>query len=188
MKIAIYCASSFGNNEIYEKKAKELIHYLKTKNASIVYGGSKSGLMGTISNTAMSLDMKVIGVITENLADKEIENKDITKLYKVDNLRQRKAKMEELADAFIALPGGFGTLEEISEVFTSIQIGLHKKPCALYNLNGYYDKLIDFLKECTKNNFINEKHLNSIIVSDDINFIYNSFENYQAPKNKWELT
>ena len=188
MKIAIYCGSSFGDERVYENEAKKVISYLNKKNSSIVYGGSKSGLMGVIANEAMKLKMEVVGVITHNLANKEIENEAITKLYKVDNIRERKAKMEELADAFIAFPGGFGTLEEISEAFTSIQIGLHSKPCALYNLNGYYDKLIEFLQNCVDSGFINQRHLDAIIISDDINFIYKSFEEYKAPRNKWELS
>jgi len=187
MKIAIYCGSSFGNNKIYNIKAKESIEFLSTTDSTIVYGGSKAGLMGTISQTAISLNMEVIGVITHDLAYKEIENTSITKLYKVDTIRQRKEKMEQLSDAFIAFPGGFGTFEEISEIFTYIQIGLHKKPCALYNVNGYYNKFLDFLENCVHNGFISQEHLNAIIVSDDIEKIYNSFENYSAPKSKWEL-
>lgn len=188
MNIAIYCGSTFGNDEVYTQEAKKVINYLDKKDAAIIYGGSKSGLMGVVSKEAMALNMKVVGVITHNLADKEIENKTISKLYKVSNLRDRKEKMEELADAFIALPGGFGTLEEMSEVFTSIQIGLHKKPCALYNLNGYYDHLIAFLQNCVENGFIKQTHLDALIVSDDIDFIYKSFQKYKAPKNKWELS
>lgn len=187
MKIAIYCGSSFGNDEIYEKQVKPFIDFLAQKNSIIVYGGSKSGLMGTISNYALSLRMEVIGVITHDLSSKEIENKSVSKLYKVDTIRDRKAKMEELSDAFIAYPGGFGTLEEISEVFTNIQIGNNKKPCALYNLNGYYDKLVDFLENCVENGFINKEHFNAIIVSDNIETIYKSFEEYKAPKSKWDL-
>lgn len=187
MKIAIYCGSSFGKSEIYNKKALEIIDFLASKNSSIVYGGSKSGLMGTISDEAMKKNMEVIGVITYDLANKEIENKSITKLYKVETIRERKAMMEELSDAFIALPGGFGTLEEISEAFTYIQIGLHNKPCALYNLHGYYDKLVEFLKNCVENGFISKEHVDAIIVSDDIEYIYNAFTKYQAPKSKWEL-
>lgn len=186
MNIAIYCGSSFGNDKLYENEAKRVIHFLKEKDVSIVYGGSKSGLMGTISNEAISLNMNIQGVITYDFAIKEIENENISTIYRVDNIRDRKAKMEELSDAFIALPGGFGTLEEISEVFTSIQIASHTKPCALYNLNGYYDKLIGFLKDCVINGFIDEKHLNAIIVSDNIEYIYNQFINYKAPKSKWE--
>lgn len=187
MKIAIYCGSSFGNDEIFNLKAKEFIQFLSKKEVSIVYGGSKSGIMGTVSNDAMALNMEVIGVITHDLAYKEIENKNITKLFKVDTIRERKAKMEELADAFIAFPGGFGTLEEISEVFTNLQIGNSNKPCALFNVNGYYDKLMFFLKNCVENGFINKEHYDAIILSDDIEYIYKSFKNYKAPKSKWEL-
>jgi len=188
MNIAIYCGSSFGNEKIYEEKAKEIINYLSTKDVSIIYGGSKSGLMGTISNQAIKLKMKVQGVIPKNLADKEILNDTISTIYYVKDIRERKAKMEELSDAFIAIPGGYGTLEEISEVFTSIQIGSHRKPCALYNQNGYYDKLIEFLDNCVKEGFIMKEHLDAIIISDDINYIYNTFLKYKAPKNKWDLS
>jgi len=187
MNIAIYCGSSFGNDKKYIEHAKKVINYLSTKDVNIVYGGSNSGLMSTISNEAIALNMDITGVITHKLAIKEIENKGLTTTYKVDNIRDRKAKMEELSDAFIALPGGFGTLEEISEVFTSIQIGNHQKPCALYNLDGYYDKLIEFLQTCVDKGFLRQLHLDAIIVSDDIETIYNSFKNYQAPKCKWEL-
>lgn len=188
MKVAIYCGSSFGDDEKYTKEAKKIVQFLNKKNSSIVYGGSKSGLMGVVSKEAMNLEMEVLGVITHKLANKEIENREITKLYKVDNIRDRKEMMEELADAFIALPGGFGTLEEITEAFTSIQIGLHAKPCALYNINGYYDHLIAFLQNCVEHGFIKQVHVDAIIVSDDIDFIYKSFEEYQAPKSKWELS
>lgn len=188
MNIAIYCGSSFGKNKVYEQKAKEIINYLSKKDVTIIYGGSKSGLMGTISNEAISKGLEVKGVITKELASKEILNENITKIYQVTNIRQRKAKMEELSDAFLGIPGGYGTLEELSEVFTSIQIGTHNKPCALYNLNGYYNKLIEFLQNCANEGFIKQIHLDSIIVNDDIDYIYNSFLNYKAPKNKWELS
>ncbi|WP_072681984.1 TIGR00730 family Rossman fold protein [Arcobacter sp. LA11] len=188
MNIAIYCGSSFGNEKIYEEKAKEIINYLSKKNVSIVYGGSKSGLMGTISNEAIKLNMQIHGVIPKDLANKEILNNNISNIYYVNDIRERKAKMEELSDAFIAIPGGYGTLEEISEVFTSIQIGSHNKPCALYNQNGYYNKLIGFLENCVIEGFIKQEHLDAIIISDDISFIYNSFLKYKAPKSKWELS
>ncbi|XPV67396.1 MAG: TIGR00730 family Rossman fold protein [Halarcobacter sp.] len=187
MNIAIYCGSSYGNDKKYNEKAKEVIKYLSTKEVNIVYGGSNSGLMSTISNEAISYGMNITGVITHKLALKEIENKNLNEIFKVNNIRERKAKMEELSDAFLALPGGFGTLEEISEVFTSIQIGNHNKPCALYNLDGYYNKLIDFLQNCVDEGFLKQNHLDAIIISDDIEYIYNSFINYTPPKSKWEL-
>ena len=154
MNIAIYCGSSLGNKKIYGQKAKEIINYLSKKDVSIIYGGSKSGLMGIISNESIELNMEVTGVIPKHLTKKEILNDTISNIYFVKDIRERKAKMEELSDAFIAIPGGYGTLEEISEVFTSIQIGSHSKPCALYNQNGYYNKLIQFLKNWVKEGFI----------------------------------
>lgn len=187
MNIAIYCGSSYGNDKKYIKHAKEIIHFLSKKNVNIIYGGSNSGLMSTISNEALSLNMNITGVITHKLATKEIENQKLTHIYKVDNIRERKAKMEELSDAFIALPGGFGTLEEISEIFTSIQIGNNKKPCVLYNLDGYFDKLIQFLQNCVSEGFLHKEHLEAIIVSEDIKHIYKQIKNYKVPKNKWDI-
>lgn len=187
MNIAIYCGTSFGDNPIYKEKAISLIDFLSKKDVSIVYGGSKSGLMGLISNEAMSLNMKVYGVITYTLATQEIENTSITKLEKVATIRERKERMEELADAFIALPGGFGTLEEVSEIFTAIQVGTTNKPCALYNINGYFDKLVDYLKFCKDEGFLLQEHLDSLIISEDINYIYKKLKNHQAPKSKWEI-
>lgn len=187
MNIAIYCGSSFGNDKIYEEKAKEIIRFLSKHNTKLVYGGSNSGIMGTISSEAILLGMDVIGVISKNLSSLEVLNKNVKNIIEVDNIRERKAMMESLADAFIALPGGFGTLEEISEVFTAIQIGEHTKPCALYNLNGYYDKLVDFLKSCVEKGFLQQVHLDAIIISDDISYIYDQLENYSPPKSKWSL-
>lgn len=187
MNIAIYCGSALGKNESYKTHAKHMVQYLSKKNVSLVYGGSESGLMGVISNEALSLNMNIFGVIPHSLVSKEIINKNITNIFKVDTIRDRKQKMEELSDAFIGFPGGFGTIEELSEVFTSIQIGSHKKPCALYNLDGYYNKLIEFFQSCVNEGFIKQEHLDAIIISDDIEFIYNSFLNYENPKSKWEL-
>ena len=187
MKIAIYCGTAFGKSPIYKKKAIEMVHFLKSKECSIVYGGSKVGLMGVVSNEAMSLGMHVHGVITYGLADKELENRNISKLEHVETIRERKAKMEELSDAFISLPGGFGTLEEFSEILTSMQIADSNKPCALLNVNGYYDKFIDFLNNCEKEGFLLKEHIDAIIVSDSIEEIYNSFKNYKPPRKKWEI-
>jgi len=187
MNIAIYCGSSFGKNPLYRQKSEELIEYLSKKDVSIVYGGSKSGLMGLISEKAIKLNMKVFGVITYSLTTKEIENTNITKLEKVATIRERKERMEELSDAFIAIPGGFGTLEEISEIFTAIQIGRTLKPCALYNVNGYFNKLIEYLTFCKDEGFLMEEHLNSLIVSDDIDYIYKKFKNHKPPKSKWQI-
>jgi uncharacterized protein (TIGR00730 family) len=185
MNVAIYCGSSFGNNKIYEESVKILAHKLAIKNFNIVYGGSVQGLMGIISNESLKYNNSVTGVITYDLVNKEIENTNITKIYKVDTMNQRKEQMEKLADAFITLPGGYGTFEEIFDVLSAGQIGYHKKPCAFYNINGYYNKLIEFLENCVKEGFIKKDFVDMLIVSDDIDEIINKIETYKAPKDKW---
>ena len=186
MKIAIYCGSSFGNNKIYEESTKLLAQKLAKNNLNIVYGGSIQGLMGIISNESLKCNNTVIGVITHDLINKEIENTNITKIYKVETINQRKEKMEELSDAFIAMPGGYGTFDEIFEVISSAQIGYHKKPCVFFNINGYYDHLVKFLENSVKEGFINKTYVDMIIVSEDIDEIIEKILTYQAPKAKWE--
>ena len=186
MNIAIYCGSSFGNDEIYEKSTKILAKKLAMKKYNIVYGGSLQGLMGIISNESLKYNNMVIGVITYDLVSKEIENKNITKIYKVETMNQRKEKMEELADAFITIPGGYGTFEEIFSVISAAQLGYHQKPCAFYNINGYYNKLIDFLKNCAKEGFIREDFVDLLIVSNDIDEIIHKIETYKSTKSKWQ--
>lgn len=186
MNVAIYCGSSFGNNKIYEESTKVLAKKLALKKFNIVYGGSLQGLMGIISNESLKHNNTVTGVITYDLVSKEIENKNITKIYKVDTMNQRKEKMEELADAFITIPGGYGTFEEIFNVISAAQLGYHQKPCAFYNINGYYNKLIDFLKNCAKEGFIREDFVDMLIVSNDIDEIIHKIETYKSPKSKWQ--
>lgn len=186
MNVAIYCGSSFGNNKIYEESTKLLAQKLAENNLNIIYGGSIQGLMGIISNESLKFNNTVTGVITHDLINKEIENKNITKIYKVETINQRKEKMEELSDAFIAMPGGYGTFDEIFEVISSAQIGYHKKPCAFFNINGYYDHLIKFLENCVKEGFINKTYVDMLIISKDIDEIIEKILTYKAPKAKWE--
>ena len=186
MNVAIYCGSSFGNDKIYEEQTKVLAQKLAEKNLNIVYGGSLQGLMGIVSNESMKCGNSVTGVITFDLVNKEVENKNITKIYKVNNMDERKAKMEKLSDAFIAIPGGYGTFDEIFDVITAAQIGYHKKPCAFFNINGYYDKLLDFLRNCVNEGFIKKEYVDMLIVSDNIDEIIEKILNYNAPKDKWQ--
>jgi uncharacterized protein (TIGR00730 family) len=186
MNVAIYCGSSFGNDKIYEESTKILAQKLAQKNFNIVYGGSLQGLMGVISNESLKHNNTVTGVITHDLVSKEIENKNITNIHKVHTMNQRKEKMAEFADAFIAIPGGYGTLEEIFDVIASAQLGYHKKPCAFLNTNGYYTHLIEFLRNSVKEGFINQVYVDMLIISDDIDEIIERISNYSAPKDKWE--
>ncbi len=186
MNIAIYCGSSFGASKIYEEKTKALAKKLYENSIQIVYGGSIQGLMGTISNESLKYGNKVTGVITNDLANKEIENKSLQEIYRVHTINDRKEKMEELSDGFIALPGGYGTFDEIFEVISLAQMGYHKKPCAFLNINGYYDNLLNFLKNVSKEGFIDKRFIDMLIITDDIDELILEIKHYKAPLAKWE--
>lgn len=182
--IAVYCGSSMGKSEIYQQKAIEFAKEMVKRDITLVYGGASVGIMGTIADTVLSLGGKAIGVIPALLEEREISHKNLTELYKVETMHQRKSKMIELADAFVALPGGYGTLEEYAEVFTWSQIGLHTKPCALFNINNYWQPLVDMTNKMADEGFLHEKYRHMAIVSDSPAELLESFETYIAPPVK----
>lgn len=186
MNIAVYCGSALGNDEVYINAAKALAAEMAQRNIQMVYGGSSQGLMGIISNEALRLGIKVTGVIPYSLVDKEIENKNITYVYKVDNMSERKVKMEALSDAFIAMPGGYGTFDEIFEVISELQLGKHNKPCAFYNINGYYNKLMEFLEDCAQRGFIQQRFVDMIILCDQPQTLLDEILLFKPIKSKWE--
>lgn len=182
--VAVYCGSSMGTNEIYQKQAIEFAKELVKRDIALVYGGASVGLMGTVADTVLSLGGKAIGVIPSLLEEREISHKNLTELYKVDTMHQRKSKMIELADGFVAMPGGYGTLEEYSEVFTWSQIGLHTKPCALFNINNYWQPLIDMTNKMADEGFLHEKYRHMAIVESSPASLLDQFETYIAPPVK----
>ncbi|CAG9413860.1 TIGR00730 family Rossman fold protein [Providencia alcalifaciens] len=182
--VAVYCGSSMGTNEIYQKQAIEFAKELVKRDIALVYGGASVGLMGTVADTVLSLGGKAIGVIPSLLEEREISHKNLTELYKVDTMHQRKSKMIELADGFVAMPGGYGTLEEYSEVFTWSQIGLHTKPCALFNINNYWQPLIDMTNKMADEGFLHEKYRHMAIVESSPANLLDQFETYIAPPVK----
>ena len=186
MTIAIYCGSSLGNNSLYEKAVEALGQFLAQNNIDIVYGGGRVGLMGILANSVLKHGGKICGVIPKNLEEKELAHKGLTQLLIVDDMHERKAKMEELSDAFMALPGGAGTLEEIFEVWTWTQIGLHEKPCAFYNVNGFYDKLLDMISFMSGEGFIKKEYIDMLIKTDNNEELLSLIKEYKAPKSKWE--
>lgn len=186
MNIAIYCGSSFGKGDEYKIHAQNVVKYLKQKNDSIVYGGSESGIMGVVSNEAIALDMNVTGVITNRLATLEKENTKLKDIIKVETIRERKQVMLEKSDAFLVLPGGLGTFDEIFEVLTLIQIGEINKPCAFLNVHGYYDKLKEFLYSCVDQGFIQKRFIDMITFDSDIAKIHENFTNYKEIRAKWD--
>ncbi len=146
--IAVFCASANGVNPVYRTAAEELGRVLATRNIGLIYGGSNVGLMKAVAEAALSADGKVIGVIPEVLVDLEVAHHGITELHITSTMHTRKALIGEKADAFIALPGGFGTLEELFEVLAWHTLNIHGKPILLLNINGFYDKLLVFLDHC----------------------------------------
>lgn len=182
--VAVYCGSSLGVNEIYQKQAIEFAKELVKRDIALVYGGASVGLMGTVADTVLSLGGKAIGVIPSLLEEREISHKNLTELYKVDTMHQRKSKMIELADGFVAMPGGYGTLEEYSEVFTWSQIGLHTKPCGLFNINNYWQPLIDMTNKMADEGFLHEKYRHMAIVESSPASLLDLFETYVAPPVK----
>ena len=186
MKIAVFCGSSIGNKEIYSDAAKQLSKYLALNNIDIVYGGGNVGLMGVIASTAMQNGGKVYGVIPEDLQDKELGHTGITELKIVKDMHERKAAMADMADAFVALPGGIGTFEEIFEVWTWAQLGYHNKPCAFYNTNGFYDSLFTMIDNMCQEGFMKKEYSNMLIKTSNVEELIEKINTYTPPKVKWK--
>ncbi len=181
-RICVYCGSSFGADPVYQKEARAVGALLAKRGIALVYGGGKVGLMGEIARAAIAEGGEVIGVIPQYLADKEVAFEGISDLRRVENMHERKALMADLADAFITLPGGLGTLEELAEILTWSQLGLHEKPCGLLNVGGYFDDLLAFLNGMVQAHFLHEVHRDMILVHTDPEAMLAAFEIYQPPR------
>jgi uncharacterized protein (TIGR00730 family) len=166
--IAVFCASASGANPVYQAAAEELGRALAIRNISLIYGGSNVGLMKAVAEAALSADGKVIGVIPEVLVDLEVAHHGITELHITSTMHTRKALIGEKADAFIALPGGFGTFEELFEVLAWHTLNIHGKPILLLNINGFYDKLLSFLDHCVAEGMLKPKSRRLLRVADNI--------------------
>jgi uncharacterized protein (TIGR00730 family) len=166
-RVAVFCGSSVGNQPAYSDAAEALGAVLADRGIGLVYGGGNVGLMGVIADAVMAHGGEVIGVIPRSLADREIAHAGITDLRVVDSMHARKAMMAELADAFIAMPGGVGTFEEFFEVVTWTQLGLHRKPCGLLNVSGFYAPLAAFIDQAVTEGFIKPVHRAAIVVDSD---------------------
>jgi len=185
-RICVYCGSSPGEGNDYIKAAEGLAQELVTRNLGLVYGGASVGVMGAIANAVMQRGGEVIGIIPEALMRKEIGNDHLTELHVVGSMHERKAAMAEASDGFIALPGGMGTLEEIFEILTWAQLGFHHKPCALLNVNGYYDHLIAFLDHQTEQGFTKQVMRDMAQIASSPLDMIRQFENYTPPSApKW---
>lgn len=183
--VAIFCGSSLGNDPIFLQTAQHVGEILAKSQLKLVYGGAKVGLMGAVADAVLANGGQAIGVIPKHLVERELVHPHLTELHIVDNMHQRKAMMSELADAFVALPGGTGTLEEIFEQWTWAQLGLHKKPCAFLNVNDYYQPIEEMLEDMLHFGFMKLRFGDMLIIERDFEKILQKFHDYHAPKAKW---
>ena len=185
MKIAVYCGSASGNKPEYIEAAEKLGRYFAAQGIDLVYGGGKVGLMGTIADAVLQAGGRVYGFIPEALEAKEIAHTGLTELTVVPDMHMRKAAMADMADAFVALPGGVGTFEEIFEVWTWAQLGYHSKPCAFYNVGGFYDSLFAFTDSVADAGFMKREYIDMLIKTDQPDDLLAQIRQYQPPKQKW---
>jgi uncharacterized protein (TIGR00730 family) len=185
-RITVFCGSSFGTDEIYTEQAVLLGETLAKQNIELVYGGANVGLMGAVADGVLNNGGKAIGVLPNFLRSKEIAHLGLTELILVESMHERKTKMNDLCDGVIALPGGFGTLEELFEMLTWAQLGLHKKPIAILNINGFYDSLLQLTENMVSKGLLKDVNQQMLLVSDNIDELLDKMKNYRAPTvGKW---
>ncbi|PMS18772.1 TIGR00730 family Rossman fold protein [Trinickia dabaoshanensis] len=184
--ICVYCGSSIGAKPIYAQAAQAFARALVQAQCSLVYGGGRVGLMGVIADEVLAAGGRAIGVIPELLVDKEVGHTGLSELHVVPDMHQRKRKMADLADAFVALPGGAGTLEELFEVYTWAQLGYHNKAIGLYDIGGYYAPLVGMLQHTVREGFMQQSYLNVLQIDTDANALIDKLRRYQPPgRDKW---
>ncbi|MDU2566409.1 MAG: TIGR00730 family Rossman fold protein [Anaerococcus sp.] len=182
MNITVFCGASIGNNETYKQKTIELGEWIANNNHTLVYGCGKVGLMGLLADTVLENGGNVIGVMPTFLVEREISHSGLNELITVDNMSDRKAYMIEKGDAFIALPGGPGTLEEIIQVISWARVGQNDSPCILVNINGYYDHLKQMLEHMVKEEFLTSTDKEKTLFSENLGEIENFISNYKKPE------
>lgn len=170
--IAVFCGAGLGVNPIYKDVAIELGLYLANNNIQLIYGGGNIGLMGVIADAVIGANGEAIGVIPDFLLQREVGHKGLSELIVVDTMHQRKQKMCELADAFITMPGGFGSMDELFEILTWKQLALHNKPVGILNVNGYYDFLLQHINFMNKEQFVSDHNMKLIVESDSITKLF----------------
>ncbi len=185
-RICVFAGSSPGRQPQYVEAAQQLGEELCARGYDLVYGGGRVGLMGAVADSVLGNGGQVIGVIPEGLAEKEVAHRGLTDLRVVTSMHERKALMAELSTAFIALPGGLGTLEELFEVLTWVQLGIHTKPCGLVNVGGYFNGLLEFISHAVAERVLKSDHRSMILVDSDIKALLDAVEAFVPPiVEKW---
>jgi hypothetical protein len=184
--LCVYCGSNPGSDPAFAAATRELAQRLVERDVRVVYGGGAVGLMGTLADTALAAGGTVVGVIPQALMDREIGHRGLTELHVVGSMHERKALMAELSDAFVALPGGIGTLEELIEAYTWSQLRLHAKPLGVLNVNGYYDTLGAFLDQAVQAGFLRAEHRAVLAVEASVDALLDRLDSAVAPSlGKW---
>lgn len=185
-KICVYCGSNLGGRSVYADAARDLADVLIRHDIELVYGGADKGIMGVVANAMLKQGGKVYGVVPRMLLEKEIVHQGLTELHVVDSMHKRKSMMATLADGFIAMPGGFGTLEEIVEIVTWGQLRFHDKPCGLLNIDGYFDHLLSYLDHANHEGFLRSENREMLLSDENAAGLLQQFESYVAPQvEKW---
>jgi uncharacterized protein (TIGR00730 family) len=185
-KLCVFCGSSTGSHPAYFEAANQLGRELANAGVTLVFGGGRVGLMGIIADSALAAGGQVVGVIPRSLVEKEIAHASLTKLHVVESMHERKALMADLADAFVLLPGGFGSWEEFCEIVTWLQLGIHRKPCAILNVAGYYDGLLSLADHALAEGFLRPAHHEMVIVESNPEALLSRLANAEIPSEvKW---
>jgi uncharacterized protein (TIGR00730 family) len=179
--LCVFCGANFGRRPAYREAARRVGELLAQRGVTLVYGGGNVGLMGALADAALAGGGRVVGVIPRALAEKEIAHNGLTEMHVVGSMHERKALMADLADAFLTLPGGFGTWDEFCEALTWSQLGLQKKACAFLNVEGYYDALLALVVRAAEDGFIREEHRKLLLVDGDAESLLDRLENYDVP-------
>ena len=188
MRICVFCGSSHGYHSRYADAARNLGQQLAARGIGLVYGGGNVGLMGELADAVLAGGGEVIGVIPQSLFVKELGHTGISDLRIVHTMHERKSLMATLADGFIALPGGFGTLDELCEIITWAQLGIHHKPCAVLNVDGYFDGFLQFLDSAVAQGFLRGEHRALLMVSPHLNDLLEQMADYRSPIHEQWLT
>ncbi len=184
--ITVFCGSSAGNDPIYSALAAELGKVLAQRGIDVVYGGARVGLMGSLADGALTQGGRVIGVLPRFLKAKEIAHERLTEMVFVDTMHERKIRMHEMSDGVIALPGGYGTMEEFFEIMTWAQLGLHQKPMGMLNIQGFYNPLVTMIDSMVHEGFLKKVNRNMLLVSENIDTLLSMMDAYAPPiVDKW---
>ncbi len=186
--ICVFCGSSDGNDQLITDAAKELGQTFAKHNITLVYGAAKIGVMGALAKSVLDASGKVIGIIPEFLKKKEVVHLGLTQLVTTENMHERKLKMHELSNGFIALPGGIGTLEELFEILTWLQLGLHTKPIGLLNCNGFYDDLMQLLETMVRKGFVTMENYELLLIDSTVEGLLQKMAAFKAPNIPHWLT